>query len=392
MTRKYISRQIENIIAEAADHFPVTVVTGPRQTGKSTLIKHCFPHHQYVTLDNPLIRKTCKEDPALFLENYPPPTIIDEIQYAPELLPYIKIAVDEDRSKTGQFLLTGSQIFPLMKGLSESLAGRVAIFELQGFSLEEYNEKEQDIVSLFSRIFLGSFPDPLVHNVNRNIFYSSYLQTYPERDIRQVENVQDLSIFHNLLELLAARTGSLLNQSSLSKELGISQTTVNRWISLLESSRIIYLLRPYTKNINKRVIKSPKIYFFDTGLISFLLKYPDSKTLSMGPLNGSIFKNFVISELLKKRMNRNILSELYFYRDSNGNEIDLVIDQGFKKILCEIKISKAIKPRHYNQLLNQKDLFENPSLFLISAQNGTLNLTRDVINIPAWKAASLIGG
>lgn len=370
----------------------MTVVTGPRQTGKSTLIKHCFPHHQYVTLDNPLIRKTCKEDPALFLENYPPPTIIDEIQYAPELLPYIKIAADENRSKTGQFLLTGSQIFPLMKGLSESLTGRVAIFELQGFSLEEYNEKEQDIVSLFSRIFLSSFPDPLVHNVNRNIFYSSYLQTYLERDIRQVENVQDLSIFHNLLELLAAGTGSLLNQSSLSKELGISQTTVNRWISLLESSRIIYLLRPYTKNINKRVIKSPKIYFFDTGLISFLLKYPDSKTLSMGPLNGSIFENFVISELLKKRMNRHILSELYFYRDSNGNEIDLVIDQGFKKILCEIKISKAIKPRHYNQLLNQKDLFENPSLFLISAQKETLNLTRDVINIPAWKAASLMGG
>ena len=390
MERIYVSRQIEPLILKAAAQFPSVVLTGPRQTGKSTLLKHCFTSHRYVSLDDPVIRRTCTEDPALFLENYPSPCIIDEVQYAPELLPYIKIQIDENRTRNGQYLLTGSQIFPLMKGLTESLAGRTAVLELQGFSMEEYSEHEQSASDLFTRIFLGSYPDPLVHKVNRDLFYSSYVQTYLERDIRHVENVQDLSLFQNLLELLAARAGSLLNKSELAKEVGVSQTTVKRWISLLENSRIIYLMRPYSRNISKRIVKSPKIYFFDTGLLSYLLKYPDSKTLSLGPMNGAMLENFVIAELLKKKRNKNLPVEFYFYRDSNRREIDLVVDHGYRQDICEVKLSKTVQSRHYKQLLDLQSLFSDPSLYLISAYDKRIKLTGEVRNIPVWETAALL--
>lgn len=391
MERMYVPRQIEPLILEAASQFPSVVLTGPRQTGKSTLLKHCFTSHRYVSLDDPVTRRACREDPALFLENYPPPCIIDEVQYAPGLLPYIKIQIDEDRSRNGQYLLTGSQIFPLMKGLTESLAGRTAVLELQGFSMEEYSEHEQSVSDLFTRIFLGGYPDPLVHKVNRDLFYSSYVQTYLERDVRHVENVHDLSLFGNLLELLAARTGALLNRSELAKELGVSQTTVRRWISLLENSRIIYLMRPYSRNISKRIVKSPKIYFFDTGLLSYLLKYPDSRTLSAGPMNGPMLENFVIAELLKKKRNKNLAVEFYFYRDSNGNEIDLVVDHGYRQEICEIKLSKTVQSRHFKQLLDLQGLFTDPSLYLISAYAERIKVARDVHNIPVWEASWVLG-
>ncbi len=391
MERIYVPRQIEPLIVEAASQFPSVVLTGPRQTGKSTLLKHCFTSHRYVSLDDPVTRRACTEDPALFLENYPPPCIIDEVQYAPQLLPYIKIQIDENRTRNGQYLLTGSQIFPLMKGLTESLAGRTAVLELQGFSMEEYSEHEQSVSDLFTRIFLGGYPDPLVHKVNRDLFYSSYVQTYLERDVRHVENVQDLSLFGNLLELLAARAGSLLNKSELAKELGVSQTTVKRWVSLLENSRIIYLMRPYSRNISKRIVKSPKIYFFDTGLLSYLLKYPDSRTLSAGPMNGPMLENFVITELLKKKRNRNLPVELYFYRDSNRTEIDLVVDHGYRQDICEVKLSKTVQSKHYKQLRDLQSLFSDPSLYLISAYDKRIKLTGEVRNIPVWETAALLG-
>ena len=277
-----------------------------------------------------------------------------------------------------------------MKGLTESLAGRVAVFELQGLSLEEYPANRRDVAGLFSRIFIGSYPDPLVHKVNRELFYSSYVQTYLERDIRQIVNVQDLSVFQNLLELLAARTGNLLNKSELGKALGVSQPTVARWISLLEASRIIYLLRPYSRNITRRIVKSPKVYFFDTGLLSYLLKYPDAQTLSAGPMNGPILENLVVSELLKKKMNRNLAVELYFYRDSNRNEIDLILDHGYRQDLCEIKLSKTLQKKHYEQLENLCGLFSDPALYLVSAFEERVMLTRNVRNVPVWEAGSLL--
>ena len=390
MERKYINREIESLIEEASNQFPAIALTGPRQTGKSTLLQHLFPSHRYVTLDDPVIRKSCIDDPALFLENFPAPCIIDEIQYAPQILSYIKIEIDRNRDRNGQFILTGSQVFPLMKGISESLAGRIAIFELFGISLNEFKEKNENTPELFDRIFTGTFPDPLIHKVNRRLFYSSYLQTYLERDIRQIQNVQDLLQFQQFLELLAGRAGNLLNLSTISTNLGISQPTAKRWLSLLEDSRIIYLLRPYYKNINKRIVKSPKLYFTDTGLLSYLLNYPDSRTLASGPSGGAIYENFIVSEIIKGIANKNNAAELYFYRDSNGNEIDLIIDEGYKQSLCEIKLNKSIRKKHYQQLQKQKILFSNPFLYLISTYNSLLKLEADIQNIPVWNINSIV--
>ena len=389
MKRNYIRRQIEPLLLKAAKQFPAIVLTGPRQTGKSTLLQHIFSTHHYVTMDDPVIRKICIDDPALFLETNPAPCIIDEVQYVPALLSYIKIQIDKNRNLTGQYILTGSQIFPLMKGLTESLAGRIAIFELQGLSLDELPEKDKNIQKLFERIFTGTYPDPLIHKVDRRLFYSSYLQTYLERDIRQIQNVQDLSQFHHFLELLAGRAGNLLNLSEISKELGISQPTVKRWLSLLENTRIIYLLRPYFKNLNKRIVKSPKLYFMDTGLLSYLLNYPDSRTLCSGPANGAVLENFLVSEVIKKKINNNISAELFFYRDSNKNEIDLIIDQGYKQILCEIKLNKNISKKHYGQLLRLQSLFTNPALLLISAYEKEIHLTKEVKILPLWDIPEL---
>ncbi|MBN2659142.1 MAG: ATP-binding protein [Spirochaetales bacterium] len=382
MRKPYISRKSEAQLQRASEQFPILVLTGPRQTGKSTLLKNIFGDFEYVTFDDPLLRGRAKEDPVLFLENYPSPCILDEIQYVPELLPYLKMAVDEDRNRNGQYVLTGSQIFPLMKGLTESLAGRAAIFELYGISLEEQPLEENTLSLLFDRIYRGSYPDPLIHKVDRNLFYSSYMQTYLERDIRQIQNVQDLSLFQNFLEMLAARAGNVVNFSEISRDLGVSQPTVKRWISLLENSRIIYLLRPFYKNINKRVIKAPKLYFSDTGLLSYLLRYPDSNTLSAGPMNGAVLENFLIMELVKHKTCRNSPEELYFYRDNNGNEIDLVINYGYRQILCEIKMNKTIGKKHYSHMERLSPLFSDPRLFVISSYGESVKLSRHTANLP----------
>ena len=286
MNRLYINRQIEPQILEAASQFPVVVITGPRKSGKSTLLHYLFEDHNYLTFDDPMLRKSCLEDPALFLETLRVPVILDEIQYVPEILPYIKMAVDKNRHLTGQYLLTGSQAFPLIKGLTESLAGRAAVFELYSFNLPEYREGEKSITDLFNRIFNGTYPDTLIHKVNRSFFYSSYLQTYLERDLRQVQNIADLSLFQHFLELLAGRAAKLINFSEIARDLGVSSTTVKRWISLLENFRIIYLLRPFYKNLDKRIIKSPKEYFPDPGILCYLLKYPDPAPLISGPAGG----------------------------------------------------------------------------------------------------------
>lgn len=375
------------IIKAASDQFPAVVLTGPRQTGKSTLLQKLFPDYHYVTLDDPVLRESCRNDPAGFIDLQKIPCIIDEIQYVPEILPYIKIKVDLSRDKTGQYILTGSQIFPLMKGMTESLAGRAAVFELYGFSMEEYELENPS--TLFDRIICGGYPDPLIHKVNRVNFYSSYLQTYVERDIRQIQNVQDLSLFLSFLELLAAKVGNVLNLSEISKNLGVSQPTVKRWISLLESSRIIYLLRPYFKNITKRIVKSPKIYFTDTGLLTYILRYPDSATLAAGPANGAVFENFIIMEFLKQRASGNSMEEFFYYRDNNQSEIDLIIDYGYRQDLCEIKLSKTPGKKHISHLERLKHLFPDPSLYLISTYENVLKISENVTNLPFYRIGDL---
>ena len=356
--RTYIPRDLERELRAADAEFPVLMVTGPRQSGKSTLLQHIFPDKRYITLDDPIQRKLALEDPRLFLENAGPACILDEIQYAPELLSFIKMEVDRDRSRHGRFVLTGSQHFPLMHQMSESLAGRVAMYELLPFGWKEAGlAPTLNVMECFQALHRGFYPDPLAHGVDRKRYYGSYLQTYIERDIRQILAVQDLRRFQDFIELLAARTGQLLNLNEVGRECGVSFPTAKRWLSLLESSRVVYLLRPFHRNIAKRVIKSPKLYFVDTGLLAYLLRYPDGDTLRAGPMAGAIFENFIVTEALKLRCHTRAAYELYFYRDSNQQEIDLVVEAAQRFLLLEVKLSKTPSPDDAAVMKRQSALF-----------------------------------
>jgi len=393
MARKYLPRACETLLRQAVDQFPVAGLTGPRQAGKSTTLRKLFPDYQYITLDDPTLRSRAATDPGLFIESIGTPCVIDEIQYAPELLPHIKMEVDQDRSQTGQYLLTGSQVFPLMSGITESLAGRISLFELLGFSLDELGFQQQGCSTprLFETLFRGFYPEPAVHGVAPKLFYGSYLQTYLERDIRQISSVHDLRLFQQFLELLAARVGSLLNMNQLSRDCGISHTTARKWLSLLESTRIVYLLRPYFKNISKRVMKSPKVYFTDTGLLAHLLRYPTPETVQSGPMNGAFFENLLIIEFLKRKLNQGHLWELYFYRDSNGKEIDLILEGAHELHLVEIKLKKTLQPADARSLASFPDTVDQHHKYLISCHPDMMPLARDIQALPWWEAARVAG-
>ncbi len=384
--REYIHRHIEATLLQAVKEFPSLVLTGARQTGKTTLLKEVFPEHKYVTFDDPIQRKIALDDPIFFLQQLGEKVIIDEIQYAPQILPYIKMEIDKDRSQNGRFILTGSQVFPLMSGLTESLAGRVALFELFGISFPEFHSLETiSREETYKYILKGFFPDPLIHNVNRARYYQSYLQTYLERDIRQVTSVQDLKLFQEFLELLAARVGSLLNLNEISKECGVSFSTAKRWLSLLETTNIVYLLRPYHKNISKRVIKSPKLYFTDTGLLTYLLRYQNEETLIYSPLAGNFFENLIVIEVLKCKYNNNGMFELYFYRDSHNNEIDMVIEYENSTQLFEIKSSSTIRLEHIKTIQQYAELFNNANGFLLSCYSEEQKIAKSITAIPWYK-------
>lgn len=387
---KYIHRIIESELKKALKEFPAIVITGPRQTGKSTLLKHTFKNYYYTTFDDPLTRRVASDDPKTFL-NQSSKMIVDEIQYLPGILQYLKLAIDSSRENNGHYILTGSQFFPLMAGISESLAGRVALYELLGFSYEEVpNLISLDKKTCFTQIINGFYPAVVAQNIDPRRFYSSYIQTYIERDIRQIVSIQELKTFQNFLELLASRVASLLNLNEIAKECGISFTTAKRWLSLLETSRLIYLLRPYTKNITKRIIKSPKLYFTDTGVLVYLLRYPDANTLLVGPQNGAVFENMIISELLKYKLNHQSNYELYFYRDSNQNEIDIVLDYGQSTKLLEVKLTATPQEQHFNTLKKIINIFPKPKGFLVSFNNEKITLTNNITIVPWPKLFSLL--
>ena len=359
---KYYRRSIEQVINEYKEQFPILLLTGPRQVGKSTLFKELFqPEYKYFSLDDPILKEQIVNDPRLFLKNNPEKLIIDEVQYAPSIFPYLKMKVDENR-EDGMYLMTGSQAFVLMKNVSETLAGRVGILELQGISLreqfdiefnkpfipnEEYiAEREKDIIeytNLWQRIHRGYMPE-LVFNDKKKweFFYSSYVQTYIERDVRDLINISDESKFLKFMISLASRSGELLNYGAVANEVGVSNETVKRWVSVLRTSRIIYLLEPYFNNHLKRVIKTPKIYFMDVGLLAYLTKWPTPETLANGAKAGNIFETFVVSEIIKSYLNAGIINPpLYFYRDKDKKEIDLIIEEAEKIYPIEIKMSAS---------------------------------------------------
>lgn len=371
MRSHYLPREMEESLRQAARHFPVLALTGPRQSGKSTLLQHVFPHAHRITLDDISLRRAANEDPALFLDRLPSPVLIDEIQYAPALLPAIKIRADQNRRKGGQFLLSGSQIFSLMANLSESLAGRVALFELlplswhelRGSKIPTYNE-------MFQSLWRGFYPDPALHGTPPLLYYASYLSTYLERDIRQIRQVADLSRFQAFLELLAQRVGSLLNLQEIARDAGVSFSTARQWLSLLETTRIVFLLRPYFRNLRRRVVKHPKLYFTDTGLLAHLLKYSTPTLMSAGPLAGAFFENMVVTEILKRKLNRQRTYDMYFLRDARGNEVDLLLDFGNRMTMAEIKLNKTPRPDHAkNMLAFESELPGTPGFVLNLAED-----------------------
>lgn len=359
----YKRRQLEHLILSLSRLSPVILLTGSRQVGKTTLFEHLREKskHAYVSLDEFEFRSVAKSDPALFLEKNPSPLIIDEIQYAPQLLPYIKTRVDQSKGKIS-YWLTGSQQFHLMKGAAESLAGRVAILKLGGISLSEetgnkaigllnileknrlpINLPKPQILKLFSYIIRGSFPKLLgKKTLPLETFYGSYVQTYIDRDLRDLIRVGSLSSFEKFIRLCAARTAQLLNLSDLARDSDITVNTAKEWLSILEASGHVFLLRPYYKNISKRLIKAPKLYFLDTGLACYLTGWKDPKITMNGAMAGALFETFVFSEIIKSFWNQGQEPPVWYYRTKEKEEIDILIDVNGKLYPIEIKLSSKI--------------------------------------------------
>ncbi|HAN09636.1 MAG TPA: ATPase [Clostridiales bacterium] len=355
----YINRNIEKTIENVNKTFPVLLITGPRQVGKTTMLKKlASDDRQYVTLDDPMIREMAVNEPALFLQRYVPPVIIDEIQYAPGLLTYIKMYVDE-KKQNGLFWLTGSQMFHMMKHASESLAGRVGILHLLGLSnaevlgktsehfiidkdklLQEVKTlKSQTLTEVYQTIFKGGMPVLYTEDTNTDIFFASYMQTYLQRDIRDITQVGDELAFFRFITCVAARTAQMLNYAEIAKEVGISAPTAKQWLSILVSSGIVYLLEPYYNNALKRIVKTPKLYFLDTGLCTYLTKWGTPETLEAGAMSGAIFETWVVSEIIKSYYNEGKRPPLYYYRDKDMKEIDVIIYENGTVYPVEIKKS-----------------------------------------------------
>ena len=360
---KYIKRSAEEVINKQERMFKAILVTGARQVGKTTMLKTLKSEINYITLDDMLLSQAAQEDPGLFLKPYKTPIIIDEIQYVPDLLRYIKIEIDNS-DKKAMFYLTGSQQFHLMKNVSESLAGRIGIVNLLGLSLreikevnfneeflptDEYMQKRQQCETnisydeIWEIIHKGQMPALYQDDIDIDMFYSTYVNTYIERDVRNLTQVGDVFSFLKFMTALASRIGQLLNLNSVASEVGISLPTAQRWLSILISSNIVYLLEPYYNNIMKRAVKTPKIYFLDTGLAAYLTKWKNKDVLEAGSMAGNFFENFVIVEIIKTFYNCGQLRPpIYFYRDKEKREIDLIIEQN--GILYPIEIKKSAKP------------------------------------------------
>lgn len=341
-------------INEASQYFPVITLSGPRQSGKSTLLRHCFPSMPYVSMENLDIRLQAGNDPNGFLSAFTDGVIIDEIQHRPELLSYIQGIVDENPDR--KFYLTGSSQFSLLSNVTQSLAGRTAVFELLPLSLVEiaYIEDHDSVDALLYRGFYPAIWSG--RNIPR-LLYPNYIKTYLERDVRDLLAIKDLDLFQRFLRLCAARIGSIFNASELSNELGVAVNTINSWISVLQASYIVYLLPPFFTNTRKRLTKSPKLYFTDSGLAASLLDIDSPTTMNRDKMRGHLFENMVIMNFLKERLNRGINNGLYFYRDSNGTEVDLLVRDGSQYSCYEIKSAATFHLDFMRGLKNFKKSF-----------------------------------
>lgn len=352
-----ISREITEELINISKQYPSVTIIGPRQAGKTTLAKHAFKNYTYVNLEQPDIRHLAENDPNAFFGTFKSPMIIDEIQRVPQLLSYIQVIVDQN-NKPAEFILTGSNQLQLNESITQSLAGRTAILKLLPFTI---GELEQSKISLTRDEYLSRGFLPRVYDQNQEPFkaYGNYLETYVEKDLRSQINIKNLTHFEVFLKLLAGRVGQVVNLNSLSNDVGISSNTLSQWLSVLEASFIIFKLNPYYENFGKRLIKSPKIYFTEVGLASFLLGIESPKEISRDPLLGGLFENMVILDTLKMRFNLGLPSNLYYYRDNHGNEVDLILESNRQLIPIEIKAAMTfnnnmVKGISYFQKITQK--------------------------------------
>ena len=344
-----ITREAEHTLSTLARGFPVLAVTGPRQSGKTTLARSFFGDKPYVSLEELDQREYASSDPRGFLAGYPDGAVLDEVQHCPELFSYIQGIVDKDK-RCGLFVLTGSQQFGLLSKITQSLAGRAGFVHLLPFALSELHAAGRETGSLDNLLFSGLYPPLYDREVKPSTWYANYILTYVERDVRQIVNIRDMATFQRFLKMCAARNGQLLNLSSLADDCGITHNTARAWISILEASYILFLLTPHHSNFGKRLVKTPKLYFYDTGLASCLLGIRDAEQLSIHPMRGPLFEAFVISELLKSRYNRGLASNLFFWRDNTGNEIDLIMERGDKLLPLEIKSGQTITSDYFRSL------------------------------------------
>jgi len=352
-------RDITKVIKKTITTFPAVILTGPRQSGKTTLLKNTFSKkYDYHNLENPDVQLLAKNDPHTFLSNIKKPAIIDEIQYVPELLSYIKTDIDDHRHP-GRWILTGSQNFSLMHHVSQSLAGRAAILSLLPFSLsEQFADTNKKSIDLSDTILRGNYPEVANNQkIDHNLWQSSYISTFLERDIRNLSQVGDLNLFQIFLKSVAVRTGQILDLSSIAREIGVSVPTAKRWLSLLEASYQVFLLYPYFQNIGKRMIKSPKVYFTDTGLVSHLLGITSSTGLTNSPYFGSLFETFVVIDYWKQYYHHGQKPSMYFLRTRDGLEVDLILENNGQVDLVEIKSTATIRPIHASSLIKAQKIF-----------------------------------
>lgn len=380
----FFNRKIESIIKSQQSKFPILAITGPRQSGKTTLLQRMFKDFRYVSLENPDMRSFATDDPTGFLNEYNENVILDEVQRVPTLFSYLQTKVDGNR-KMGQYILSGSQNFHLLNSITQTLAGRVALFKLLPLDFEELKAAKLLEKSYPQALFKGFYPAIFDRDIDPKIFYTNYIQTYVEKDVTELLNIKDLKTFRTFLGLCAARAGQLLNISALANDCNISQPTAKAWLSILESSYIIFLLHPFHQNFNKRLVKSPKLYFYDTGLLCHLLRIKSADEIIANRLKGNLFENLILAELQKKNYHQYTYLDYYFWQDSNANEIDVLLKNNDVFDVYEIKATETISLELFKQMDRFAELAAPERVNKTLIYGGQENQTRSKYKILSWK-------
>lgn len=384
-----IPRDAEKTTHSILRGFPIVTITGPRQSGKTTLAKNIFKNKPYVSLEDPDIRLFAQEDPRSFLERFPDGAVLDEVQRCPHLLSYLQTIVDAD-GRMGLFLLTGSRQFGLLSGISQSLAGRTAFLELLPFSLQELAMSDHLHSNPDTMLFKGCYPPLYDRDITPQIWFSAYTTAYIERDVRQILKIHELETFQRFVRLCAGRTGQLLNYSSLATECGVTHNTVKSWVSVLEASYIVFLLRPHYNSFKKRLVKMPKLYFYDVGLASWLLGIREPEQIATHPLRGNLFETFIIAELMKSRLNKGENPGLFFWRDSNGNEVDVIAEKDGKLMPIEIKSGKTLTGESFAGLKKWLSLAQDTGVSPTLLYGGEEHYQRRNIHVAGWRRSGSI--